>query len=52
MANIDERILKEVGVKKLSESKSGREYLGRLRERFKVDLLQPGDKEFSKYYSK
>ena len=48
----DEKILKEVGVKKLSESRSGREYLSRLKKRFKVDLLQPNDKDFGKYYGK
>lgn len=52
MANSDDKVLKEVGVEKLSQSRSGREYLDRLREKHRIDLLQPTDKEFGKYYSK
>lgn len=49
---IDDKVLKEVGVKKLSQSKSGREYMEKLRGRHKNDLLQPTDKKFDKVYGK
>ena len=47
-----EEVLIKVGAKKLSESRSGREYLDRVRKKHRIDLLQPGDKDFGKYYSK
>lgn len=38
------------GVQELLKSASGREYLNKLRERHKKDLLQPSDPMFKKVY--
>ena len=38
------------GAKELMKSRYGREYLGKLQERHKVDILQPTDPLFQKVY--
>lgn len=42
--------LKKEGVKKLSESPSGRKYLEKVRQAHKLDLLQPKDPMFRRVY--
>lgn len=48
----DESLLNEYGVEKVSKTASGREYLKRLREKYKDDLLQPSDPRFKEVYGK
>lgn len=45
-------LVKKHGAKVLSKSSSGREILKKAAEPYKIDLLQPGDPEFRKYWGK
>lgn len=47
-----EAIIQEYGAKKLSETQEGRRVLENARQKYRVELLQPGDPEFNKYYGK
>lgn len=48
--DVGEDYLKEFGAEKLSQTASGQEYLGRLRKKHEIDLLQPSDPRFKEYY--
>ena len=46
----DEKYLKKIGAKKLSESPSGRRYLAEIKKQKANDYLQPSDPKFRKVY--
>ena len=49
---MNEEHLKRVGVKKLLESASGREYLSSLQKKYEKELIQPGDPRFLQLYGR
>lgn len=46
------RIVKKFGAKELSKNPSGVRVLLKAREKYRIDLLQPKDPEFGKYWGK
>ena len=49
---VDDSALRKYGVKHLEKSPSGRAYLQQLREKHKLDILQPNDPMYKQVYGK
>lgn len=45
-------VIARYGVDKLSKSPQGREVLNKAREAHKIDLIQPNDPKFNRFYGK
>jgi len=46
------RYLRKYGAEKLSKTHEGRKIIEKAKEKYRIDLLQPGDPEFKKHWGK